>query len=170
MDSSEAQALRKEDNTASTSNTSAQGEDGPKPKKAKTEKKVKKVKKKGRVFRAAKLGYTVHQGEDMLFVISSSSSQFNGLPWSPPKKKIKKKKRTKGKVKTVQIKKKKKVRAKPKPADNPVASFQEKEETNLFVPQKTADHRWGESLPEEVLINIFQMVVGQDGAVPFLCR
>ncbi|TMS18254.1 F-box/LRR-repeat protein 6 [Larimichthys crocea] len=167
MDSSEAQALRKEDNTASTSNTSAQGEDGPKPKKAKTEKKVK---KKGRVFRAAKLGYTVHQGEDMLFVISSSSSQFNGLPWSPPKKKIKKKKRTKGKVKTVQIKKKKKVRAKPKPADNPVPSFQEKEETNLFVPQKTADHRWGESLPEEVLINIFQMVVGQDGAVPFLCR
>ncbi|KAM3858932.1 F-box/LRR-repeat protein 6-like [Diretmus argenteus] len=32
------------------------------------------------------------------------------------------------------------------------------------------DHRWGLSLPEEVLVHIFQMVVIQDGAVPFLCR
>ncbi|KAM3864473.1 F-box/LRR-repeat protein 6-like [Diretmus argenteus] len=32
------------------------------------------------------------------------------------------------------------------------------------------DHRWGPSLPEEVLVYIFQMVVIQDGAVPFLCR
>ncbi|KAM3858596.1 F-box/LRR-repeat protein 6 [Diretmus argenteus] len=32
------------------------------------------------------------------------------------------------------------------------------------------DHRWGLSLPEEVLVYIFQMVVIQEGAVPFLCR
>lgn len=179
MDSSEAEPLtqseRKEDTAPSTSNTSAQGEDGPKPKKAslkrttgKSSNAKAKKQKKARVSRPAQLGYTVHQGEDMLLVISSTTSQYDGSAWTPPKKGSKKKKLTKGKKKTVQIKKKKTVRAKPKPANNPVAK--EKEDTNLFVPQTATDHRWGESLPEEVLINIFQMVVIQDGAVPFLCR
>lgn len=180
MDSFEAEpsthSERKEDTAPSTSNTSGQGEDGPKPKKASlkrtagkpTNAKAKKQ-KKARVSRPAQLGYTVHQGEDMLLVISSTTSQYDGSAWTPPKKGSKKKKKlAKGKKKTVQIKKKKTVRAKPKPPNNPV--FKEKEDTPLFVPQTATDHRWGESLPEEVLINIFQMVVVQDGAVPFLCR
>lgn len=182
MESSEAEALshseRKEDTAPSTSNTSGQGEDGPKPKKGTLKRttgkppnsNVKK-RKKARISRPARLGYTVHQGEDMLLVISSSTSHYDGSAWTPAKKGGKKKKLTKGKVKkAAQIKKKRKktALAKPKLASYPVAS--EKEDTNLFVPQKAADHRWGQSLPEEVLISIFQMVVVQDGAVPFLCR
>ncbi|XP_044027535.1 F-box/LRR-repeat protein 6 [Siniperca chuatsi] len=177
MDSSEAEALnnneRREDTPPSTSNTSGQGEDGPKPKrvslKRTTGKPAKaKKQKKARVSRPAPLGYTVHQGEDMLLVISSSTSQYDGSAWTPPKKGSKKKKITKGKGKAIRIKQKKKACAKPTLANTPIAK--ENEDTNLFVPQKATDHRWGERLPEEVLINIFQMVVVQDGAVPFLCR
>ncbi|XP_078123563.1 F-box/LRR-repeat protein 6 [Sander vitreus] len=179
MDSPEAEASthseRREDAAPSTSNTSGQGEDGPKPKKASFKRttgkpanaKAKKH-KKARVSRPAQLGYTVHQGEDMLLVISSSTSQYDGSTWTPPKKGSKKKRLTKVKLKTNQIKKKKTVRAKPKLTNNPVAK--EKEDTNLFMLQSATDHRWGQSLPEEVLISIFQMVIVQDGAVPFLCR
>lgn len=179
MDPSEAKASatseRKEDIAPSTSNTSGQGEDGPKPKKASlkrtsgkpTNTKAKKQ-KKARVSRPAQLGYTVHQGEDMLLVISSTTSQYHGSAWTPPKKGSKKKKPTKGKRKNIQIKKRKTVHVKSKPANNPVAK--EEEDTHSLVTQKATDHRWGQSLPEEVLINIFQMVVVQDGAVPFLCR
>lgn len=180
MDSPEAEAPthseRREDTPPSTSNTSGQGEDGPvKPKKAslkrtngKPTKAKAKTHKKARVSRQAQLGYTVHQGEDMLLVISSSASQYGDSAWNPPKKGSKKKKLTKGKVKAKQIKKKKTVRAMPKLENSSVAK--EKEDSNVFVPQRSADHRWGQSLPEEVLISIFQMVVVQDGAVPFLCR
>ncbi|XP_041810657.1 F-box/LRR-repeat protein 6 isoform X2 [Chelmon rostratus] len=179
MDSSEAEGTahgeRSEGTAPSTSNSPGQGEAGPKPKKVSlkratskpTNAKAKK-RKKARVSRPAQLGYTVHQGEDMLLVISSTTSQYDGSAWTPPKKGSKKKKLTKGKVKAIQIKKKKTARAKPKLVNNPVAK--EKEDTDLCVPQKATDHRWGQSLPEEVLINIFQMVVVQDGAVPFLCR
>ncbi|KAM6903967.1 F-box/LRR-repeat protein 6 isoform 1-T2 [Lycodopsis pacificus] len=181
MDSPEAEASthseRREDTAPSTSNTSGQGPDGPtKPKKASlkrtngkpTDAKAKKH-RKARVSRPAQPGYTVHQGEDMLLVISSSTSQYDGPAWTLPKKGSKKKKLTKGKVKAKQIKKKRKtVRAMPKPANMPVPK--EKEGSDLFVPQKATDHRWGQSLPEEVLISVFQMVVVQDGAVPFLCR
>lgn len=178
MDSSEAEALthseRREGHAPSTSNTSSRGEDGSKPNKAslkRTTGKPAKAKKqkKARVSRPAQLGYTVQQGEDMLLVISSSTSQYDGSAWTPPKKGSKKRKLTRGKGKAIQIKKKKKtLRAKPKLEDNPAAK--EKEDTNLFVAQSTTDHRWGQNLPEEVLVNIFQMVVIQDGAVPFLCR
>ncbi|KAK5883205.1 hypothetical protein CesoFtcFv8_019563 [Champsocephalus esox] len=166
---------RSEDTTPSTSSTSGQGEDGPKTKKVSLKRTTSKPtnakskkRKKARVSRPVPLGYTVHQGEDMLLVISSSTSQYDGSAWTSQKKGSKKKKLTKGKGKASQIKKKKTVRPKPKVANNPVVK--ENEDTNLFVPQKTTDHRWGQSLPEEVLVSIFQMVVVQDGAVPFLCR
>ncbi|KAF3834280.1 hypothetical protein F7725_025484 [Dissostichus mawsoni] len=132
---------RSEDTTPSTSSTSGQGEDGPKTKKASlkrttskpTNAKAKK-RKKARVSRPVPLGYTVHQGEDMLLVISSSTSQYDGSAWTPQKKGSKKKKLSKGKGKASQIKKKTTVRPKPKVANNPVVK--EKEDTNLFVPQK----------------------------------
>ncbi|CAB1447261.1 unnamed protein product [Pleuronectes platessa] len=139
MDSSAAEAStpneRKDDAAPSTSTKTARGGDGPKSKKASLKRKAGETKnaktkrpKKARVFRPAQLGYTVHQGEDMLLVMASSTSQYDGSVWRPQKKGGKKKKLAKG------------------------------------------NHRWGESLPEEVLVNIFQMVVVQDGAVPFLCR
>lgn len=179
MDSCEAEASthseRHEDTAPSTSNTSGQGEDGPKPKTSSlkrssgepTNAKAKKQ-KKTRVSRSAQVGYTVHQGEDMLLVISSTTSHYNGSAWTPQRKRNKKKKPTKGKLKANQIKKKKSVHVEPKVKNNPVVKMEE--DAAVFVPQKATDNRWGESLPEEVLMNIFQMVVNQDGAVPFLCR
>lgn len=179
MDSSEAtaspQSKERGDTVPSTSNASGRGEDGPKPNKAilkrtagKTANTKAKRQKKARASRPAQLGYTVQQGEDMLLVISSSTSQYDGSAWTPPKKGSKKRKLAKGKGKASQIKKRTPARTKPKLENDPAAN--KKEDTNLFVAQDTTDHRWGESLPEEVLINIFQMVVIQDGAVPFLCR
>lgn len=122
--------------------------------------------RKARVSRLAQLGYTVQQGEDMLFVISSSTSQYGGSAWTPPKRGSKKRKLTKGMGKVIQMKKKKPVYTKPKVEGAPTA----KEATHLYVAEHSTDYRWGQVLPEELLINIFQMVVIQDGPVPFLCR
>lgn len=122
--------------------------------------------RKARVSRLAQLGYTVQQGEDMLFVISSSTSQYDGSAWTPPKRGSKKRKLTKGMGKVIQIKKKKAVYTKPKVEGAPFA----KEAAHLYVAEDSTDYRWGQVLPEELLINIFQMVVIQDGPVPFLCR
>lgn len=178
MESCEAlpQDERKEDTVPSTSHGPAQGEGEPKSNKSSLKRssgepgKAKaKKQRKTRVSRSAQVGYTVHQGEDMLLVISSTTSHYNESVWTLKRKgsKKQKKKVAKGKLKANQIKKKKTICAKPKPANNAVIK---PEEETLFVPQKTTDNRWGQGLPEEVLITIFQMVVSQDGAVPFLCR
>ncbi|KAM7384657.1 hypothetical protein PAMA_011824 [Pampus argenteus] len=104
MDPGEAEvATRSEgskDTVPSTSDVSSQGEDGPKSNKASlkrrnsdkdTNHKAKK-RKKARVKRSAQPSYTVHEGEDMLLVISSSTSQYDGSTWAPKKKGSKKKK------------------------------------------------------------------------------
>lgn len=126
-----------------------------------------KKKKKAKIKRTARLGYTVQEGEDMLLLISNTS-QYDNLTWRPKKKGSRKKKLSKGKVKGVQTKKRTTVPTKPKVTNNAVAK--EVENTSLSQPKLDTDHRWGERLPEELLIKIFQMVVIQDGAVPFLCR
>ncbi|XP_077362929.1 F-box/LRR-repeat protein 6 [Festucalex cinctus] len=145
---------------------STQGDDAPKPTKASlkrkiTEPKTQKAKKKKTCMdRAAWPRYTVHEGEDMLLVISSSTSQDNRSIWTHKKKKGGKKKNTNkgkgGKQTTVKKEKRKPVIRTP--------AIETKEEAT------PNDHRWGQRLPEEVLVNIFKMVVIQDGAVPFLCR
>ena len=150
----------------STSNKSSPG-DGSKPNKASRKRTIaepskKKVKKQrnARGSRPAQLGYTVQQGEDMLFVISSTTE----YALSAQKKGNKKRKLSKGKGKAV--KRRKTVHVKPKLENNPAS----KEDANSFLAQTTEDNRWGENLPEEVLISIFQMVLVEDGALPFLCR
>lgn len=173
MDASEAEAST-QNQGKEEGLSSGQGDAGAKPKKASLKRaadaKAKKKHKKARVSRPARPGYTVHQGEDMLLVISSSTSQYDGSVWTLKKKKgSKKKKLAKGKGKASQVKKKKTVNAKPKLESKPVIEKEEKV-ANLFLTQEEDDHRWGQSLPEEVLINIFQIVVIQEGAVPFLCR
>ncbi|XP_030202735.1 F-box/LRR-repeat protein 6 [Gadus morhua] len=141
--------------------------------------KPKKARKKARF--GAGPGYTVQEGEDMLLLISNTGHQ-DHLAWRPLKKKKKmttaaKKKTTssgKGKLKTHAQRKKKKPAA-TKPGVNLGApTLRERsngvaEESPLRAP-KDLDHRWGQSLPEEVLVSIFQMIVVQDGAIPFLCR
>ncbi|XP_075995391.1 F-box/LRR-repeat protein 6 [Genypterus blacodes] len=157
----------------STSEAPGQQKDGAKSKKASLKRKAsvvpdaKKKKKKARVKRTPRLGYTVHEGEDMLLLVSNTS-QYDNLTWRPKKKGTRKKKVIKGKGKILQTKRKKTVPAKPQVANKAVSN--EVDKTPLPQPQLDTDHRWGQNLPEEVLVNIFQMVVVQDGAVPFLCR
>ncbi|KAM3596313.1 uncharacterized protein V6R79_012210 [Siganus canaliculatus] len=181
MESSEADASnpceKREDLVPGTSKTSDQGgaETKPKARKRTSGKPINvktKKQKRARVSRPPPVGYTVHHGEDMLLVISSTTSQYHGSAWTPPKKGKRKKKLTKGKgkAKVIQNKKKKVARPRAKPQLVQDSVPDGKDDSNVFVPQNAADHRWGQSLPEEVLINIFQMVVIQDGAVPFLCR
>lgn len=161
--------------SASTVSHGGGGGEGPRPRRqtgkrpaSKSVKTKAKKYKRSRVSRPAQVNYTVQQGEDMLLVISSSTSHYDGSAWTPPRKGTKKRKLTKGKLKTTQVKKKKTARTKSKP-ENKLCD-KEKEEPSLFVGQISTDHRWGENVPEEVLIKIFQMVVIHDGAVPFLCR
>lgn len=163
------------ENSAPSASTESHGRGGPRPRtqtgKRPAGKPVKtkaKKHKRSRVSRSSQVNYTVQEGEDMLLVISSSTAHYYGSAWTPPRKSTKKRKLTKGKLKTTQVKKKKPARAKPKLENN--LCDREKEEGSLCVGQISTDHRWGEAVPEEVLIKIFQMVVIHDGAVPFLCR
>ncbi|KAF7647187.1 hypothetical protein LDENG_00176190 [Lucifuga dentata] len=160
----------------STSEASSQRKDGSSQGAKKTSLKRKssmttspnaKKKIKAKPKRTAGPGYTIQEGEDMLLLISNTS-QYDNLTWRPIKKEKRKKKLSKGKVKMLKTTKKKTVPAKPKVTNNPVGK--EVKNTSLHQPKLDTDHRWGQSLPEELLIKIFQMVVIQDGAVPFLCR
>lgn len=177
MDSSAAEsqthAERRDGSPPHTSGTSGFREDGSKSKKeslkkttSKTANTKSKKQRKARVSRTAHLGYTVQQVEDMLLVISSSTSQYDGSVWTPPKRGNKKRKLNKGKGKAIQTKKNKEVCVKPKIQSHPTVS----DDSSVNVAQNSTDYRWGQNLPEELLINIFQMVVNQDGSVPFLCR
>ncbi|XP_007541337.1 F-box/LRR-repeat protein 6 [Poecilia latipinna] len=110
--------------------------------------------KRARVSRPA---FTIQQGEDMLLYISNTSSQSEGLLWTSRRKNV-----SKAKLLKNQKKKKKTVCSKSRLKRKTV-----KEEEEDRFPE---EDRWGQLLPEEVLVNIFQMLVVQDGAVPFLCR
>lgn len=153
------QRERKEETQAA-----GQGEHGTKSKKTSLKRKSEVKTKKQKKARLSRPDYTVHQGEDMLLVISNASSQYIGSVWTPKKKGSKKKKTLKGKVKQNPVKKRKSVQEKPKVGIKPA---KEEDEDRMC---SDAGDRWGQDLPEEVLVNIFQMVVVQDGAIPFLCR
>lgn len=164
---------RRDGSAPSTSSASGLREDGSKSNKeslkrttSKPTNTKSKKQRKSRVSRNTHLGYTVQQVEDTLLVISSSTSQYDGSVWTPRKMGSKKRKLNKGKGKAIQIKKEKGVCAKPKILSLPSVS----EDSAIYVAQNSTDYRWGQNLPEELLINIFQMVVIQDGPVPFLCR
>ncbi|XP_016353217.1 F-box/LRR-repeat protein 6 [Sinocyclocheilus anshuiensis] len=125
-----------------------------------------KKKKKKTVKRTTRPNYTVQEGEDMLLIISNINS--SDSIWKPKRKGCKKKKITaKGKNKTSANKTKKApVKAKiPKVTEQAI-------DKNVDLESVNADSfdRWGQSLPIEVLVKIFQFAVFQDGAVPFLCR
>ncbi|CAB1321214.1 unnamed protein product [Coregonus sp. 'balchen'] len=126
-----------------------------------------KKKTKPKVSRPPRLGYTVEQGEDMLLIISNTN-QYDNI-WRPNAKRRKKKKILKGKAKVTQAKKKNTVFPKGKATKKPLIKRGELERT-LQHHQEEGFDSWGQSLPVEVLVNIFKMVVHQDGAVPFLCR
>ncbi|XP_047240001.1 F-box/LRR-repeat protein 6 isoform X2 [Girardinichthys multiradiatus] len=139
---------------------SGSGENGLRSRKAQLKRSVggkTKKAKKARMFRPRQPNYTIQQGEDMLLYITNASSQFESLFWTHRSKKV-------SKAKSLKNQKKK---PKPKLEKKPV---KEEEEDKFSEHQLESGDSWGQHLPEEVLVNIFQMVVVQDGAVPFLCR
>ncbi|KAL0962604.1 hypothetical protein UPYG_G00342430 [Umbra pygmaea] len=124
-----------------------------------------KKKKKPKVSRPPRLGYTVEQGEDMLLIISNTN-QYDNI-WRPNLKGRNKNKNIKGKTEVIQTKKKKK---KVFPRKKKLLITKAVLQPPLNQESKDSFHTWGQSLPMEVLVNIFDMVVHQDGALPFLCR
>ncbi|XP_062870917.1 F-box/LRR-repeat protein 6 [Trichomycterus rosablanca] len=118
-----------------------------------------KKKKKSNARRVQRPTYTVQHGEDMLLIISNIN-QYDSV-WKPKRKRGKKKK---AKAKTTSGQRTKAL-AKPKISkdtdDTVVTEFHSEEVENFD---------WSQRLPVEVLVKIFELIVFQDGAVPFLCR
>ncbi|KAM4724724.1 F-box/LRR-repeat protein 6 isoform 2-T2 [Anableps anableps] len=141
---------------------SGSGENPSRSRKTQLKRKAGMKARKAKKARASRPDYTIQQGEDMLLYISNTSSQSEGLLWTNRRKKVFKTKSLKN-----QNKKKKPARPKSRLEKKPVKV---EEEDKFSERQLEAEDRWGQHLPEEVLVNIFQMVVTQDGAVPFLCR
>lgn len=135
-------------------------------KKTATSKDSQKKKKKTKLYRRPKVNYTVQEGEDMLFVISNINN-YDSI-WKPKRKARKRKNTSDGKtklppakIKTEMVKPemKKKVMPGQEAALVPVRHCAEGE-----------DDSWSRNLPVELLVNIFQLVLNQEGAIPFLCR
>lgn len=126
-----------------------------------------KKKKRKNSQRTIRPNYTVQEGEDMLLIISNISS--GDSVWKPKRKVCKKKKKVnaKGKNKTSTVQKKR------TPAKIKVPKVTEATvDKSVDLDSVHADgfDRWGQSLPIEILVKIFQFAVLRDGAVPFLCR
>ncbi|XP_056335228.1 F-box/LRR-repeat protein 6 [Danio aesculapii] len=125
-----------------------------------------KKKKRKPVKRTVRPNYTVQEGEDMLLIISNISS--GDSVWKP-KRKVCKKKKTSKKAKT----KGSTSKTKKAPVKTEVLKVREETDDKHVVMDSAKtdsfDH-WGQSLPIEILVKIFQFAVFQDGAVPLLCR
>ncbi|XP_065144928.1 F-box/LRR-repeat protein 6 isoform X1 [Paramisgurnus dabryanus] len=122
-----------------------------------------KKKKRKTIKRTIRPNYTVQEGEDMLLIISNISS--GDSIWKPKRKGCKKKQsKSKSKISPGKTRK--------TPAKIKVPTVREEtidKRVNLESVHDSFD-QWGQSLPIEILVKIFQFAVVQDGAVPFLCR
>ncbi|KAJ8268131.1 hypothetical protein COCON_G00133030 [Conger conger] len=121
--------------------------------------KIDKKHKRKTCNRTPSLGYTIQQGEDMLLIISND-----------PKRRVWKRKKTKvgrAKLSTSRVKSKiSKVGIKGKAITQNVKV----EAAGLHSHEQEAYDRWGQNMPLEVLVTIFQLVVKKEGPIPFLCR
>lgn len=126
------------------------------------EKGKKKKKKKKRIQRVQRPNYTVQHGEDMLLIISNVS-QFDSV-WKPKRKGCKRKK---AKTKTTSVRRK---RHPTKPRVSKVTGKVLSNDADLEESETALSFDWGQRMPVEVLVKIFELVVLQDGAIPFLCR
>ncbi|XP_042566601.1 F-box/LRR-repeat protein 6 isoform X2 [Clupea harengus] len=131
--------------------------------------------KKSKTTRTPRPNYTIEEGEDMLLIISNVNQ--SDSVWRPKrkgrKKNIKKLPKKKGQGKITETRKTKKhVRTTvivDTQAQGSDPDHQVEPRVNVSLSGDDTD-RWGQRLPVEVLVNIFQYVVHRDGAVPFLCR
>lgn len=130
--------------------------------KANSLKEVKSKKRKKKIQRVQRPSYTVQHGEDMLLIISNVS-QFDSV-WKPKRKGCKRKK---AKAKTTSVRRKKDPR---KPRVSKVTEEILGIDADLEESETALSFDWGQRMPVEVLVKIFELVVLQDGAIPFLCR
>lgn len=119
------------------------------------------TRKKKKIQRVQRPNYTIQHGEDMLLIISNMS-QFDSV-WKPKKKRCKRKK---AKAKTTSV------RTKKEPTKPRVSKVTEVlvNVADLKESERALSFDWSQRMPVEVLVKIFEMVVLQDGAIPFLCR
>lgn len=118
-----------------------------------------KKKKKSNARRVKRPTYTVEHGEDMLLIISNVN-QYDSV-WKPKKKRGKKRKT---KAKTT-IGKRTAI-----PANSKLSKRTEDPVITEIFSEDVENFDWSQRLPVEVLVKIFELVVSQNGAVPFLCR
>lgn len=121
-----------------------------------------KRKKKKRIQRVQRPSYTVQHGEDMLLIISNVS-QFESV-LKPKRKGCKRKK---AKRRTSSVKRKKEPT---KPRGIKATKGVSGNDAALGESESALGFDWSQRMPVEVLVKIFELVVLQDGAVPFLCR
>ena len=81
-----------------------------------------------------------------------------------------KSKRTKTTNKTKGNEKSKPAKRKRAPSSTNTSQVARKKFKRQSEDLSSGDDFWGNRLPEELLLKIFEFVVGKDGALPFLCR
>lgn len=123
---------------------------------------TKKKKKRKKLQRVQRPNYTVQHGEDMLLIISNVS-QIDSV-WKPKRKGYKRKK---AKTKSTSVRRKKELT---KPRVSKVTEEVLGNDADLEESEPALSFDWGQRMPMEVLVKIFELVVLQDGAIPFLCR
>ncbi|XP_062342514.1 F-box/LRR-repeat protein 6 [Osmerus eperlanus] len=123
-----------------------------------------KKKKRNTGRRPPRPNYTVQEGDGMLLIISNTSSFDNVFS---PKRRVNKKKLAVRKAKVI---KRKKTNVCPKRVPKKTPPIKNVEREVAPYSSEESSGSWGQSLPVEVLVNIFQMLVSENGAVPFLCR
>ncbi|KPP77761.1 F-box/LRR-repeat protein 6-like [Scleropages formosus] len=124
-----------------------------------------KRKRRAKTVRRSRPGYTIQEGEDMLLIISNIN-KYDSV-FKTKRKVCKRRVTSKGKVKVPAAKRKNKP-SKDEIGEEALSHNAGLKETGNDGEQLTDS--WGQNLPVELLVNIFHLVVNQEGAVPFLCR
>ncbi|XP_044514276.1 F-box/LRR-repeat protein 6 [Gracilinanus agilis] len=114
---------------------------------------------------SARVGYHIHEAEDMLLIVPNLEEP---APRAHRKKSCHLKKLARPTINVHQHRRARRGRRVRTPHNVDLSLEQEKqsppEDSTISGPG------WGNHIPLEILVRIFQMVVASEGAVPFLCR
>ncbi|XP_074119191.1 F-box/LRR-repeat protein 6 isoform X1 [Sminthopsis crassicaudata] len=122
----------------------------------------KKKKRKGSWRRpSARVGYHIHEAEDMLLIVPNLEEP---APRGHRKKASHLRKVARPKVRQPKHHQPRRVESAVSADPGPVQGRQSSQDSTVSGPG------WGDHIPLEILVRIFQVLVASDGAVPFLCR
>ncbi|XP_074059151.1 F-box/LRR-repeat protein 6 [Macrotis lagotis] len=111
---------------------------------------------------AARVGYHIHEAEDMLLIVPNLEEPASR---AHRKKACHLRKLTRPKVRQPKCRQ-------PHRQETPNSTdlgLEQKRQSSL-QDNTASGSGWGDHIPLEILVRIFQMLVASDGAVPFLCR